>query len=174
MHRQRMPSRLYPASDKGIGPRSSPPLSWSRSVPISPQAPIPQGVGTIINTPGFCSQPESREEERPRASKMLAGRRRRGRRCTRGARTSAQKFKSDDPLGGYMPLSMSDGVGANRLPAPNGSCAREAKAPSEGAARVHADLLTDLQAKRMMLEIAESYEGLARRATERQLSNGRM
>jgi hypothetical protein len=30
------------------------------------------------------------------------------------------------------------------------------------SARVHADLLTDLQAKRMMLEIAESYEGLAR------------
>jgi hypothetical protein len=34
-------------------------------------------------------------------------------------------------------------------------------------ARVHADLLTDLQAKRMMLEIAESYEGLAKRAAER-------
>jgi hypothetical protein len=35
----------------------------------------------------------------------------------------AQKSKSDDPLGLYIPLSMSDGVGANSLPAPNGSCA---------------------------------------------------
>jgi hypothetical protein len=39
-------------------------------------------------------------------------------------------------------------------------------------ARVHADLLTDLQAKRMMLEVAESYERLAKRAGERQLSGG--
>jgi hypothetical protein len=37
-------------------------------------------------------------------------------------------------------------------------------------ARVHAELLTDAEAKRMMLNIAESYERLARRAAERQLS----
>jgi hypothetical protein len=39
-------------------------------------------------------------------------------------------------------------------------------------ARVHADQLTDPQAKRMMLGIAESYDRLARRADERQLSVG--
>jgi hypothetical protein len=39
-------------------------------------------------------------------------------------------------------------------------------------ARVHADQLTDPEAKRMMLGIAESYDRLAKRAEERQLSAG--
>jgi hypothetical protein len=37
-------------------------------------------------------------------------------------------------------------------------------------ARVHADQLTDPEAKRMMLEIAESYQRFAKRAQEQQLS----
>jgi hypothetical protein len=37
-------------------------------------------------------------------------------------------------------------------------------------ARVHADQLTDPEAKRMMLGIAQSYDRLAKRAEERQLS----
>jgi hypothetical protein len=37
-------------------------------------------------------------------------------------------------------------------------------------ARVHAELLTDADARRTMLEVAESYEKLARRAAERELS----
>jgi hypothetical protein len=38
--------------------------------------------------------------------------------------------------------------------------------------RVHVDQLTDPEAKRMMLGIAESYDRLAKRAEERQLSAG--
>jgi hypothetical protein len=40
-------------------------------------------------------------------------------------------------------------------------------------ARVHAELLTDVEAKRMMLEVAASYERFAARAVERQLTAGR-
>jgi hypothetical protein len=39
-------------------------------------------------------------------------------------------------------------------------------------ARVHAEQLTDPEAKRMMLEIAESYQRFVKRAQERQLSAG--
>ena len=39
-------------------------------------------------------------------------------------------------------------------------------------ARVHAEQLTDPAAKRMMLEIAESYQRFAKKAQERQLSAG--
>jgi hypothetical protein len=39
-------------------------------------------------------------------------------------------------------------------------------------ARVHAEQLTDPEAKRMMLEIAESYQRFAKKAQERQLSAG--
>jgi hypothetical protein len=42
---------------------------------------------------------------------------------------------------------------------------------AEGA-RVHAEQLTDIGAKRMMLGIAETYQRLARRAERRQLSAG--
>jgi hypothetical protein len=40
------------------------------------------------------------------------------------------------------------------------------------AARVHAEQLTDIEAKRMMLGIAETYQRLAKRAEGRQLSAG--
>jgi hypothetical protein len=39
-------------------------------------------------------------------------------------------------------------------------------------ARSHAEVLTGVEAKRTMLEIAEGYERLASRAAERQLSAG--
>jgi hypothetical protein len=39
-------------------------------------------------------------------------------------------------------------------------------------ARVHAEQMTDPKAKRVMLVIAESYERLAKDASERQLSAG--
>jgi hypothetical protein len=42
---------------------------------------------------------------------------------------------------------------------------------AEGA-RVHAEQLTDIEAKRMMLGIAETYQRLAKRAEGRQLSAG--
>jgi hypothetical protein len=42
---------------------------------------------------------------------------------------------------------------------------------AEGA-RVHAEQLTDIEAKRMMLGIAETYQRLAKRAEGRQLSTG--
>jgi hypothetical protein len=42
---------------------------------------------------------------------------------------------------------------------------------AEGA-RVHAEQLTDIEAKRMMLGIAETYQRLAKRAEGRRLSAG--
>jgi hypothetical protein len=42
---------------------------------------------------------------------------------------------------------------------------------AEGA-RVYAEQLTDIEAKRMMLGIAETYQRLAKRAEVRQLSTG--
>jgi hypothetical protein len=39
-------------------------------------------------------------------------------------------------------------------------------------ARTHAEQLTDPEAKRMMLSIAESYEKLAQRAEERRIQDG--
>lgn len=52
MHQNRVPRSVLPASDKGIGPRPSRPLSWSRSVPTSPQAPIPGGRDRFIQPRG--------------------------------------------------------------------------------------------------------------------------